>query len=880
MSSLPYSRLPHLSVDTCGRKAQVTSSILADYRFQALQESNQNLVCKILENRDIFQEEIRDRVDSLWEMTESSLIKIVAKINERIPSIQETSAAVQRALLSSLRFLSITQRYEEIAEAHRSTFEWIFRPNESRVAIGSNFPEWLEFGSGVYWLNGKAASGKSTLMRYILDSGRASHFLERWADGHELEIVTFFFWASGTLQQRSLLGIFRSMLYQYLQNHPDEIQKILPEAYDLASRDHAFKEMQSITWTTPMLEKAFENMIVSTKQRRLCLFIDGLDEYEGDHAAMARFLIKIGKYEHVKICVSSRPWLQIENVFKSCPALRLQDLTENDIFIYVEDRLSANAQWSTLCEKQPDEMTKVIKEIVRTANGVFLWVKLILNSLIKGLDLDDDFEDLTKRLRCLPQGLDELYSHMLKTIDPPFYFEEAAMFFEILRTARQRYERAVADTHDVMSLVTLALADRKNYSVLSQLDSNVSDDAFLTTLCFKTESRLKSRCMGLLEVNGRDSKPIQFHRVSYIHRTLRDFLERPDIMAMIQGAIEDEKFSPNLSLLRSCVFQLRLTLPNFKTSPPLSIWRTVRLSIGYASVIEEKYSSELVLAMDQLDSIMTNHQMQYDDSNYHWSTEKSLHRYDKGSIGQQHDTFLSFCIEKNVSKYVRIVLQKDPSLVLGSNGRPLLDYAVTSLLDDPMNRSKVDMCKTLLDFGSPPNQAYNAVSPWAKIISHLARLRHISDNSSLVMQNSMWLDLIVAFIKRNSDLSFHILGDMYGEFLTARAVLQDLILQIQEPGANMIRSLLEEYSGDKCTTKPSARTLAFNSGDGLGIPRDQNADMRRGWLDLEQAHLAAKSSLLSVQRYGTFPETETINDSGVLLTTMKTMLCCVKPRRQ
>jgi hypothetical protein len=197
VSSPSYSHLPHLSVDTCGRKAQVTSSILADYRFQALQESNQNLVCKILENREIFKDEIRDRVDSLWEMTESSLIKIVAKIDERIPSIQETSAAVQRALLSSLRFSSITQRYEEIAEAHRSTFEWIFRPNESRVAIGSNFPEWLEFGSGLYWMNGKAASGKSTLMRYILDSGRASQFLGRWAVGHDLEIVTFFFWASG-----------------------------------------------------------------------------------------------------------------------------------------------------------------------------------------------------------------------------------------------------------------------------------------------------------------------------------------------------------------------------------------------------------------------------------------------------------------------------------------------------------------------------------------------------------------------------------------------------------------------------------------------------------------------------------------------------------
>ncbi|KAM6524332.1 hypothetical protein FSOLCH5_004933 [Fusarium solani] len=220
---------------------------------------------------------------------------------------------------------------------------------------------------------------------------------------------------------------------------------------------------------------------------------------------MARFLVKVGAHSHVKICVSSRPWLQIENVFKSCPTLRLQDLTKNDIFVYVEDRLSANENWTALCAGQPSEATKVIKEIVATANGVFLWVKLLLNSLIKGLDLDDDFEDVAKRLRCLPRGLEDLYSHMLKTIDPPFYLEEAAMFFEILRTARQSQELAMTKTGGdewsggVMSITTLALADRKNHKLFGQNDSVDSSKGFITSLCRKTDNRLKSRCMGLLE---------------------------------------------------------------------------------------------------------------------------------------------------------------------------------------------------------------------------------------------------------------------------------------------------------------------------------------------------------------------------------------------
>jgi hypothetical protein len=113
------------------RKVQVTSSLLADYRFQALQKSNQDLIHTILENRDMFMEEIRSRVNILQKTTESSLLNVVARINERIPSNQEIEVAVQRSVLDSLYFASISQRYEEVAEAHRSTFEWIFKASVS-----------------------------------------------------------------------------------------------------------------------------------------------------------------------------------------------------------------------------------------------------------------------------------------------------------------------------------------------------------------------------------------------------------------------------------------------------------------------------------------------------------------------------------------------------------------------------------------------------------------------------------------------------------------------------------------------------------------------------------------------------------------------------
>jgi hypothetical protein len=56
----------------------------------------------------------------------------------------------------------MTDWYEEILPAHKSTFEWVFRSPETK-APWSNFAKWLETGSGIYWMNGKAGPGKSTL---------------------------------------------------------------------------------------------------------------------------------------------------------------------------------------------------------------------------------------------------------------------------------------------------------------------------------------------------------------------------------------------------------------------------------------------------------------------------------------------------------------------------------------------------------------------------------------------------------------------------------------------------------------------------------------------------------------------------------------------
>lgn len=82
--------------------------------------------------------------------------------------------------------------------------------------LWDNFAVWLKTGQGIYWINGKAGSGKSTLMNYICQHDLKRGFLRGWCVDGQLLTPTYFFWAAGSRQQKSIDGLLRSLIYQML----------------------------------------------------------------------------------------------------------------------------------------------------------------------------------------------------------------------------------------------------------------------------------------------------------------------------------------------------------------------------------------------------------------------------------------------------------------------------------------------------------------------------------------------------------------------------------------------------------------------------------------------------------------------------------------
>lgn len=472
---------------------------------------------------------------------------------------------VELTMLESLRFDTMHHRHESITEAHQRTFEWIFQDPDWRVEPWSNFREWLETGTGIYWINGKAGSGKSTLMRFILEAQTAV-YLKRWTE-HDVLCPGFFFWSSGSPEQRSQLGSLRSILHDVLEKHTSLMPVVFPGEWEKAF-ECATHNVQILLskWSLSRLKKAFHDLIrQSSGQLRFCFIIDGLDENQEDHEDLAEYFLELSKAPFAKFCLASRPLQIFEDVFKDCPKLRVQDLTRDDIKLYIYDKLKSNTRMVDLAARYPEKANYLVEHLVWKAEGVFLWVELVVKSLLSGPRNRDNISDIQKRLDDVPPELDQLYSHMLDSIDP-IYREEGSKIFQ-LKDAHN-YGNLSAETLYVSLTIDLPRVLGDSFKDLEQAEQEpvllgeASAHSVFKESCFYNEASLlehmtplvRTRCGRLLEINDDE--------VDFIHRTASDYMECDEVWERIitYTTQSGTSFAPSCNLLMSNVLTLKRAL--------------------------------------------------------------------------------------------------------------------------------------------------------------------------------------------------------------------------------------------------------------------------------------------------------------------------------
>lgn len=126
-------------------------------------------------------------------------------------------------LQDSLHYRQMNSRYNEIKDTEHQTFEWIL-DDQSKHELSLGLRQWLRADKGIYLIEGKAGSGKSTFMKFLCTHQRTKDLLNVWSNGTEVLLLFHSFWLVGANLQYSMKGMLASLIHQ--------ITKVHPEAFD------------------------------------------------------------------------------------------------------------------------------------------------------------------------------------------------------------------------------------------------------------------------------------------------------------------------------------------------------------------------------------------------------------------------------------------------------------------------------------------------------------------------------------------------------------------------------------------------------------------------------------------------------------------------
>lgn len=145
-------------------------------------------------------------------------------------------------LVKALEFDHMTSHVASIDPAIQKTCQWIFDTQEYRSwRDPGNFSSHHDF----QWIKGKAGCGKSTAMKCALE------FAERYY--HNDAVISFFFHAHGYPLEKTVEGMYRSLLSQLLRRFPD-CRSALP--------DHAPWNIRQESWRIDLLRNYLSKVVL------------------------------------------------------------------------------------------------------------------------------------------------------------------------------------------------------------------------------------------------------------------------------------------------------------------------------------------------------------------------------------------------------------------------------------------------------------------------------------------------------------------------------------------------------------------------------------------------------------------------------------------
>jgi hypothetical protein len=342
-------------------------------------------------------------------------------------------------------------------------------------------------------------------------------------------IIAYFFNARGSTLEKSPLGMLRSIAYQLVKKDVTLFDQFLIKFRD----KHITSQGREWEWQPRELKAFITSVIKRWKSKPLLLLVDALDECnEADLQDVVEFLESLSIDANksgttLRICLSRRhyPLLRI--------AKSLELVVENnedhreDIVTYIRAKL----------EKRDAELEA---EIEKKADGIFMWVVLVVRLLNKALfKVRGKKKAMQDALKDIPGELEEVFQIM-------FNEDDEDMAETVLMLQWVLFAQRPLTPKELYAAVEAGDTDLRNQS------SDIYHDSI--------QQSIEHSSKGLIEIRGGDTATVQF-----IHLSVNDFLLRNNRLQTLDQALEPDPVTASHHRLWDCCWshirQVSTTIP-------------------------------------------------------------------------------------------------------------------------------------------------------------------------------------------------------------------------------------------------------------------------------------------------------------------------------
>lgn len=410
--------------------------------------------------------------------------------NHDMPRVNPTDDQ-ERALRSLLYYTTMDDRKAQLARAEPASLEWVWT---------TDLPQFLEDDKTIFWISGKPASGKSTLIHYLSANAHGTTRVLKHLESQNKKwiLIHFYFdFRAGKGIANTGLGMLRSFLTQLLDA-------------DIRLKYYISQRCQHrLDGNWPGLESELLDLIcgaMSSTATSLCAFVDGLDEYEGSLGHLLSLLQEIQTRSSVKLCLASRPETELRYRLRECPTFAMQDYNHSTITAYIE---AATVEISRFV---PVEQLQHIlfEEVLANADGVILWAIFAVDEAIKASLCGCTFIQVRQRLQSYPQELFSVYRRIWNGLAADDQRLAAVVFFII-----EHWAPSFTNCYDDLTLRSCHLTVLTR-SIVRKLDPSYEIEPDYTELHFRL--RLHSLLSGLIEFAEPDNT------VKIAHKSVRSFM--------------------------------------------------------------------------------------------------------------------------------------------------------------------------------------------------------------------------------------------------------------------------------------------------------------------------------------------------------------------